>query len=43
MANLIDPTELMFTNFEPKVKNRFIMYVDGLPAYLIRKIYKSSK
>ena len=38
MANLIDPTELMFTNFEPKVKNRFIMYVDGLPAYLIRKI-----
>ena len=37
MANLIDPTEQMFTNFEPKLKNRFIMYVDGLPAYLIRK------
>ena len=38
MANLIDPTEQMFTNFEPKVKNRFIMYVDGLPSYLIRKV-----
>jgi hypothetical protein len=37
MANLIDPTELMHTNFEPKVTNRFIMYVDGIPSYLIRK------
>jgi|TARA_R110000782_G_scaffold175820_1_gene266922 hypothetical protein len=42
MANLIDPTDLMFTNFEPKVKNRFIMYVDGLPSYLIRKINRPS-
>lgn len=37
MANLIDPTELMFNSFEPKVANRFIMYVDGIPSYLIRK------
>jgi len=37
MANLIDPTELMHTNFEPKVANRFIMYVDGIPSYLIKK------
>lgn len=37
MANLIDPTELMATSFEPKVQNRFIMYVDGIPSYLIRK------
>jgi hypothetical protein len=37
MANLIDPTELMYNSFEPKVANRFIMYVDGIPSYLIRK------
>ena len=37
MANLIDPTELMFTSFEPKVTNRFVFYVDGIPSYLIRK------
>jgi len=37
MANLIDPTEMMFTAFEPKVKNRYVFYVDGLPSYLIRK------
>jgi len=38
MAQLISPNEIFFTNFEPKVKFRFIMYVDGIPAYLIRKI-----
>ena len=34
MATL-DPNEIMFTTFEPKTKNRFIMYIDGIPAYLI--------
>jgi len=38
MAQLIDPNELMFTNFEPRLKNRFIMYVDGIPSYLIKKV-----
>ena len=37
MAQLIDPTEAMFTAFEPKTQNRFIMYIDGIPAYLIKK------
>ena len=36
MADLIDPSEIMFTPFEPKVKNRFIIYIEGIPAYLIR-------
>jgi hypothetical protein len=36
MADLIDPSEIMFTPFEPQVANRFIMYVEGLPAYLIK-------
>ena len=36
MADLIDPSEIMFTPFEPKTKNRFIMYIEGVPAYLIK-------
>ena len=36
MADLIDPSEIMFTPFETKVKNRFIMYIEGIPAYLIK-------
>ena len=36
MADLIDPPEIMFTPFEPKTKNRFIMYIEGVPAYLIK-------
>jgi hypothetical protein len=31
-----DPNEIMFTAFEPKVQNRFILYVDGIPSYLIK-------
>lgn len=36
MANLIDPNEMMFRSFEPKLKNRFVMIVDGIPSYLIK-------
>jgi hypothetical protein len=36
MATL-DPNEIMFTSFEPMVQNRFIFYVDGIPAYMIKK------
>ena len=36
MAQLLDPTEMMFTAFEPKVANRFIMYIEGIPSYLIK-------
>ena len=36
MAQLIDPNEIMFTSFEPKMSNRFIMYVEGIPAYLVK-------
>ncbi len=42
MAQLIDPTEAMFTAFEPKMQNRFIMYIDGIPAYLIKKTSRPS-
>ena len=35
---VLNPNEIFFTAFEPKVKNRFIMYVDGIPSYIIKKI-----
>jgi hypothetical protein len=34
---VLDANEIMFTAFEPKVQNRFVMYIDGIPAYLIKK------
>ncbi len=36
MAQLIDPNEIMFTSFEPKMSHRFIMFIEGIPAYLIK-------
>ena len=41
MATL-DPSEIMFTPFEPKVQNRFIMYVEGVPSYLIKSANRPS-
>ena len=36
MATMIDTNQAMFTPFEPKLKNRFVMSIDGIPAYLIK-------
>ena len=36
MANIISQEELMFYNFEPRTKNRFIMYIEGIPAFEIK-------
>jgi hypothetical protein len=36
MAELLDNNELFTTAWEPKVQNRFIMYIDGIPAYMIK-------
>lgn len=35
---VLDPSEIMFTAFEPKVQNRFIMYIDGIPSYLVKSV-----
>jgi len=37
MAELLNPNEIFATAFEPKVKNRFILYVDGIPSFIIKK------
>ena len=38
MAQVIDPNELMFQAFQPKVSNRFILYVDGIPSYQVKGV-----
>jgi hypothetical protein len=35
---VLDPNEIFFTAFEPKQANRFILYVDGFPSYIIKAI-----
>ena len=35
---ILTADEIFFTAFEPKVQNRFIMYVDGIPSYFIKGI-----
>ena len=36
MPEILDPTEIFFTAYEPKVAMRFIMYVDGIPSFIIK-------
>jgi len=35
MAKLLDSDTMFFTAFEPKVQNRFIMYIADIPAYMV--------
>ena len=36
MAEMLEAQDIMFTPFEPKLKNRFIMNIEGIPAYMIK-------
>ena len=38
VGELLEPNDIMFRNWEPKLKNRFIMNIDGINAYLIKAI-----
>ena len=42
MAQLVDANDIMFTPFEPKLKHRYIMQIDGIPAYLIKTANRPS-
>ena len=35
---VLDPNEIFFTAFEPKQANRFILFVDGFPAYVMKAV-----
>jgi hypothetical protein len=36
MPDILDTNEIFFTPFEPKTKARFIMYIEGIPSYLVK-------
>ena len=36
MAEVLEFNEMFYTNFEPKMKNRFIFEIDGIPSYLVK-------
>ena len=35
---ILDPNEIFYTAFEPKQSNRFILYIDGIPSYMIKQM-----
>ena len=35
---VLNPNEVFFTAFEPKQQNRFICFVDGFPAYIMKGV-----
>ena len=35
---VLDPNEIFFTAFEPKQANRFILYMDGIPSFVIKSV-----
>ena len=39
---ILETNDMFFTAFEPKLQNRFLMEIDGIPAYLIKKIDRPS-
>jgi len=38
MANLIESDKMFYTPYEPKVQNRFILQVDGIPSFIMKKV-----
>lgn len=35
---VLDPNEIMFKAFEPKVQNRFVMYIDNIPSFMVKNV-----
>ena len=35
---ILDPNEIFYTAFEPKQPNRYIMYIDGVPSYMVKGV-----
>jgi hypothetical protein len=35
---ILDANEIFFTAFEPKQANRFILYMDGIPSYIVKGV-----
>ena len=35
---VLDPNEIMFRAFEPKVQNRFALFIDGIPSFMVKNV-----
>ena len=42
MADILNADEIFFTPFEPKTKNRFVMYIEGIPSYFVKTMARPS-
>ena len=42
MAEILEFDQMFYTNFEPKMKNRYIMEIDGIQSYLIKAANRPS-
>ena len=42
MAEVLEFNDMLYTNFEPKMKNRYIMEIDGIASYLIKTANRPS-
>ena len=40
MANLVAEQEMFFNSFEPKMVNRFIMFMDGVPTFMVKGVQR---
>jgi len=36
MPEVLEFDKMFYTNFEPKLANRFIMEIDGIPSFMIK-------
>ena len=36
MADVLSFDKIFYTNFEPKLANRFVMEIDGIPSYMVK-------
>ena len=39
---VLDPNEIMFKAFEPKVQNRFVLFIDGIPSFMVKNVVAPS-
>jgi hypothetical protein len=42
MAEILEFDKMFYTNFEPKMKNRYVMEVDGIPSYMVKAASRPS-
>jgi phage tail-like protein len=42
MAEILEFDKMFYTNFEPKMKNRYVMEIDEIPSYMVKAAARPS-